>query len=104
MEQAERGEITDGQSQLADDDIAFEYMLNALRLPQGFSEAHFCLRTGQAFSVLADNLALAQKDGLIRSDGHGRSSAHRRSGAVDQPVDLFLDCHFTSGRTSNWFR
>jgi oxygen-independent coproporphyrinogen-3 oxidase len=72
MEQAERGEISDRQTQLAEDDKVFEYMLNALRLPQGFSETGFCERTGQAFDVLADDLALAQKDGLMRSDGQGR--------------------------------
>lgn len=71
IEQGERGRFEDRAKQLTGDDIAFEYMLNILRLPQGFSEKAFSQRTGMPVGAITGNLAIAQKDGLMDFDGKG---------------------------------
>ncbi|MGH8186385.1 MAG: radical SAM family heme chaperone HemW, partial [Steroidobacteraceae bacterium] len=53
-------------------DLPFEYMLNALRLTDGFMEKSFEARTGLPFSTLSDALALAERKGLLVSDATGR--------------------------------
>ena len=72
IEQGESGSFDDQLRQLSGDDIAFEYMLNILRLPQGFSESAFSERTGLPIEVIAGTLASAQKDGLLEFDGQLR--------------------------------
>src|SRR5690606_15173839 len=44
MERAESGGLPPA-SEVAADDLGFEFMLNALRLPEGFREADFTVRT-----------------------------------------------------------
>jgi oxygen-independent coproporphyrinogen-3 oxidase len=68
IEQGESGLFASQLRQLAEDDIAFEYMLNILRLTQGFSERAFSERTGLPIEVVAETLASAQNDGLLRFD------------------------------------
>jgi putative oxygen-independent coproporphyrinogen III oxidase len=70
IEQGESGRFDDPLRQLAEDDIAFEYMLNILRLPQGFSENAFIERTGLSINAVAGTLAIAQRDGLLQFDSH----------------------------------
>ena len=69
IEQGENGLFDDQLRQLSNDDIAFEYMLNILRLLQGFSENAFSERTGLPIEIIAGTLASAQKDGLLELDG-----------------------------------
>jgi oxygen-independent coproporphyrinogen-3 oxidase len=47
-------------------ELPFEYLLNALRLNQGFQQGEFELRTGLSFALVADRLAAAQRRGLIQ--------------------------------------
>lgn len=68
MDQAENRAFDDQFRLLAAEDLAFEYMLNILRLPRGFSEAAFRERTGLPIDVIADTLAGAQDDGLLHFD------------------------------------
>lgn len=56
---------------LLDQDAGFEYLLNALRLPQGFSEAAFSSRTGLSLDAIEASLARARADGLIQESGRG---------------------------------
>lgn len=58
-------------------DLPFEYLLNALRLNEGFEPAAFQSRTGLAFSVLAAGLDRAASQGLILNEG-GRIRASAR--------------------------
>ena len=53
-------------------DLKFEFMLNALRLTDGFSERLFEERTGLAGSTLATAAAGALREGLITRDIAGR--------------------------------
>lgn len=54
-----------GQQQLDTKNIAFEFMLNALRLTQGFATELFAQRCGMPISSLEKQLLLAQDKGLI---------------------------------------
>jgi len=57
-----------GETQLTPPDAAFEFMLNALRLTDGFDSALFGARTGLALSALQPALAAAQHKGLLSVD------------------------------------
>jgi oxygen-independent coproporphyrinogen-3 oxidase len=48
--------------------LPFEYMLNALRLREGFALADFAARTGLPISAIAQPLAEAEGRGLIERD------------------------------------
>jgi oxygen-independent coproporphyrinogen-3 oxidase len=52
-------------------DLGFEYMLNALRLPGGFSEQSFTERTGLDTTAVGATLAKATADGLMRRSSEG---------------------------------
>lgn len=65
MEQASTGGLADNSRQLAANDLGFEYLLNALRLSDGFSTAGFMQRTGLDFSLIAEAIEVARADGLM---------------------------------------
>lgn len=77
IEQCQAGSLDIPLQGLADEDIAFEYMLNILRLPGGFPEQAFCQRTGLPLSSIAAELTRARDDGLLQTDiaGHWRPTA-----------------------------
>ncbi len=50
----------------------FEFMLNALRLTDGFHERDFQTRTGILPSVIRPRLAALEREGLMASDSNGR--------------------------------
>ena len=50
------------------DELLFEFMLNALRLADGFPEAVFSERTGLPAAVLEEGASSAMKKGLLRRD------------------------------------
>ncbi len=52
-------------STLSNEDLVFEFMLNTLRLTDGFDAALFSSTTGLAFSVLQPTLDIARQKGLI---------------------------------------
>ena len=49
-------------------DLPFEYMLNALRLREGFALQDFTERTGLAITAIAKALDEAERKGLIERD------------------------------------
>jgi oxygen-independent coproporphyrinogen-3 oxidase len=54
--------------QVASNDLAFEFFLNALRLVDGFSISAFELRTGLSWSSVAGPAAEAEARGLLRAE------------------------------------
>ena len=58
--------------ELSRDDLAFEFMLNALRLVDGFDEALFESRTGLPWVSVADRVGAAVARGLLESGSAGR--------------------------------
>ncbi|WP_066922241.1 radical SAM family heme chaperone HemW [Steroidobacter denitrificans] len=60
------------------EDLAFEYMLNALRLMEGFEERDFEVRTGLGVAAIIPTLAAAQQRGLIEPSASEKESLRWR--------------------------
>jgi putative oxygen-independent coproporphyrinogen III oxidase len=76
MSGAELGAAVAQEVEVARADLAFEFMLNALRLKDGFELVRFSERTGLPLSTLAAPLAEAERRGLIVRDlSHVKPSA-----------------------------
>lgn len=73
MTHALQGQGVSQQHEVARRDLPFEFMLNALRLREGFDLARFSERTGLPQSVVAAPLAEAEARGLIERDDSGGS-------------------------------
>ena len=71
MEALERKLPWPGGRPVEGEELAFEYLLNALRLPAGFSLAHFAARTGLDPAVIATPLAEARRRGLLQGCERG---------------------------------
>ena len=65
MTQALEGRAVSNEHEVARKDLPFEYVLNTLRLPQGFAVEDFCERTGLPPSALSAGLTAAEQQGLI---------------------------------------
>lgn len=76
--------------QEAIDHLAFEFMMNALRLNRGFTPGDFEARTGLAIGEVSPTLASLQADGLLeKSNGRYHCSARGRQ-FLDDVVARFL--------------
>ena len=92
MQQALAGNAVSNQHEVARRDLPFEFMLNALRLREGFALQAFGERTGLPLSAIEAALASAQQRGLIERDdaaGSVRPSARGFDFLSDLQV-LFL--------------
>lgn len=72
MKAQEAGDAEASLTALAHLDLVFEFMLNALRLSDGFTEECFCQRTGLSTTDLMHATAGARARGLIERDNTGR--------------------------------
>lgn len=91
MEQAESGPIEGRARELTVADIAFEFMLNALRLPQGFTEADYSGRTGLSVDTVGQRLAAARARGLLEPfDEHGWRPTALGSRFLNDLTAMFL--------------
>jgi putative oxygen-independent coproporphyrinogen III oxidase len=68
MEQALAGKALAQDEEVARADLPFEYMLNALRLRDGFGLRDFTERTGLAITAIQAGLQEAERKGLIERD------------------------------------
>jgi oxygen-independent coproporphyrinogen-3 oxidase len=68
MVQASAGNTLARDDEVARNDLAFEYMLNALRLRHGFGLRDFGERTGLPITAIQAALDAAEKKGLIERD------------------------------------
>jgi oxygen-independent coproporphyrinogen-3 oxidase len=68
MAGAEGGGAVASESEVTRADLPFEFMLNALRLKEGFELARFGERTGLPLSAIERPLAEAERRGLLRRD------------------------------------
>ena len=68
LEHISRGTQIQEQHEVGREDLAFEFMLNALRLNQGFQVNLFAERTGLALNTIEKTLALAEAKGLLYRD------------------------------------
>jgi oxygen-independent coproporphyrinogen-3 oxidase len=68
MEKAEAGVAVQQELAVAVDDLPFEFMMNALRLVEGFEVSLFAARTGLPLHALRKELQEAESRGLIERD------------------------------------
>ncbi|MDR2851684.1 MAG: radical SAM family heme chaperone HemW [Burkholderiaceae bacterium] len=70
MAQALQGQAISRSADVALADLPFEFMLNALRLKDGFALADFTARTGLALTAVQRGLQEAERKGLLERDLH----------------------------------
>lgn len=68
MTAVENGNAIQTERTLARDDLSFEFMMNALRLNEGFEAALFQERTGLPLLTIRHALAEAERRGLLQQD------------------------------------
>jgi putative oxygen-independent coproporphyrinogen III oxidase len=68
MEKALAGHCISQSEEVSRADLPFEFMLNALRLKDGFSLQQFAERTGLAITAIQKSLDEAERKGLIERD------------------------------------
>lgn len=68
MEKALAGHCLAQNEEISRADLPFEFMLNALRLKEGFSLQQFSERTGLAITAIQKGLDAAERKGLIERD------------------------------------
>ncbi|MFM6999914.1 MAG: radical SAM family heme chaperone HemW [Limnohabitans sp.] len=70
MQQAMKGEPITQNTEVSRQDLPFEYMLNALRLREGFALSDYVDRTGLSMTSIQKGLQEAERLGLIECDLH----------------------------------
>ena len=68
LEKALAGAFVAQETQVSRSDLPFEFMLNALRLKDGFALQLFCERTGLPMTAIEKELQLAQTKGWLERD------------------------------------
>lgn len=90
MEQAALGLSNQEEKMIEPAELPFEFMLNALRLTEGFSNTLFVERTGLPISVISRELEKAVSRGLLESDHlHNKPTAKGRL-FLNDLLELFL--------------
>jgi putative oxygen-independent coproporphyrinogen III oxidase len=68
MDKALAGDCVASNTEVSRTDLPFEFMLNALRLRDGFTLAQYCERTGLPMTAIEKSLDEAERKGLIERD------------------------------------
>ena len=71
-------------------DLPFEFMLNALRLVEGFDAALFQRRTGLPLAAIAKPLAIAEERGLLERDHASIRPTQKGRRFLNDLLELFL--------------
>lgn len=71
-------------------ELPFEYMMNALRLNQGFRYAEFASRTGLSAGEIEAPLREAERKGLVARDASGATPSATGRTYLNQLTSLFL--------------
>ena len=90
MEKALAGNAVTQDAEVSRSELPFEYMLNALRLKDGFALQDFSARTGLPLTSIEKPLAEALEKGLIESDLHRVKPTTRGFDFLSDLQSLFL--------------
>ena len=90
MEKALAGEAVTQEGEVSRADLPFEYMLNALRLRDGFKLQDFAEKTGLPVSALHTGLDEAERKGLIERDLTSLRPTERGFDFLNDLQSLFL--------------
>lgn len=91
MQYAGRPESLTEERKLTRQDLAFEFMMNALRLNGGFDPALFGERTGLPWSILEARLDRAERLGLLERSVHCIRPSPRGQRFLNELLGLFLE-------------
>lgn len=91
MQQAMQGTARSGTERLAAADLGFEFMLNALRLRDGFPVALFTERTGLASDYIKAGLEQALQRGLLDVEGGYVRPTATGWQFLNRVIQLFLE-------------
>jgi len=90
IERALAGNAVSQEHEVARGELPFEYMLNALRLREGFETAQFSARTGLPLSAVEPALRAAEARGLIERDAVSVRPSARGFDFLSDLQQLFL--------------
>jgi oxygen-independent coproporphyrinogen-3 oxidase len=90
MAGAEAGRAIASEVEVPRVELPFEFMLNALRLKEGFAIARFSERTGLPLSAIAQPLGEAEARGLVVRDLHHVAPTPRGFDFLNDLLELFL--------------
>jgi coproporphyrinogen III oxidase-like Fe-S oxidoreductase len=90
MQNALAGNAVTQDEEVARADLPFEYMLNALRLRDGFELEQFSQRTGLAVTAIQKGLDAAERKGLITRDFVRVKPTERGFDFLSDLQELFL--------------
>ena len=90
MDQALAGQAVSQSDEVARKDLPFEFMLNALRLREGFELAQFSERTGLPLSAIQKALAEAEAKGLVTRDFQRVTPTERGFDFLSDLQEIFL--------------
>jgi putative oxygen-independent coproporphyrinogen III oxidase len=90
MEQAEAGAAVQQEQTVAVDDLPFEFMMNALRLTEGFELTLFAARTGLSLHAMRKELEDAESRGLIERDHLRLQPTHKGQRFLNDLLQIFL--------------
>jgi oxygen-independent coproporphyrinogen-3 oxidase len=90
LREAAAGKACSNEHEVARRDLPFEFMLNALRLRDGFDLADFTARTGLPLSAIEPTLQQAQQQGLIERDAQAVRPSARGFDFLSDLQALFL--------------
>ena len=90
MDQAMAGQAVTQSEEVARKDLPFEFMLNALRLREGFELAQFSERTGLPLSAIQKALAEAEAKGLVTRDFQRVTPTERGFDFLSDLQEIFL--------------
>lgn len=87
--------------EVAPGELPFEYMLNLLRLVQGFELAHFEALTGLSRETIAPTLAAAQSKGLLEHSGERWYPTSFGARFLNELQEMFLEDATSQAREAN---
>ena len=90
MQRAQQGQSVSNDLPVAAQELPFEFMLNALRLKEGFDQRLFTERTGLPMSKLDDALGLAVTKGWLLREGGRITPTVRGFDFLNDVQQLFL--------------
>ena len=90
MERALTGNAMAQEEEVARADLPFEFMLNALRLRQGFALSEFSERTGLALTAIQQPLEQAEQKGWVKRDLQRVQPTERGFDFLSDLQELFL--------------
>jgi len=90
IDNALAGEAVTQETEVSRADLPFEYMLNALRLRDGFKLQDFAEKTGLPVSALQTGLDEAERKGLIERDLTSLRPTERGFDFLNDLQSLFL--------------